>query len=65
MSRQLHELPDGWLDKVWNRLQPVEDECDCGEPECAICAVDDVCDMFNELDPERFPLIVDGELVEN
>ena len=61
MATELKILPEDFLDHVWNRLCEVDDDSSRDE---AIEAVDDVCDLFNEYDAERFPLEVDGELVE-
>lgn len=61
MPKERNVLPDDFLDKVWNRLAEVDDDSSRDQ---AIEAVDDVCDIFNELDAERFPLEVAGELLE-
>ena len=61
MATELNILPDDLLDNVWNRLCEVDEDSSRDE---AIEVTDDISDMFNEYDPERFPLEVDGELVE-
>ena len=62
MAPELRVLPDDFLDNVWNQLCSVDEDSSRDE---YIEVVDGVCDMFNEYDPERFPLQVDGELVED
>jgi hypothetical protein len=61
MAKELKILSDGFLDKAWLALCAVDENSSRDE---YVEAVDEVSDMFNELDAERFPLEVDGEVVE-
>lgn len=60
-EKKLHVIPDGWLDEIWEGLVQVNEDSSRDE---MWAAIDEVTDKFNELDPERFPLEVDGEVVE-
>jgi hypothetical protein len=60
-EKTLKILPEDFLDKVWALLAEVDE--DSSRDELVDCT-DGISDLFNEYDPERFPLIVDGELVE-
>jgi len=58
-TKELKILPEDFLDNVWGHLSPLSDDSSRDE---LLEATDAIADMFNEYDPERFPLIVDGEL---
>jgi hypothetical protein len=62
MASELRILPEDFLDKVWSCFAEIDDD---SSRDAALEAIDDACDIFNEYDPERFPLIVDGEVVED
>jgi hypothetical protein len=61
MAQELRVLPDDFLDRVWAEVAAIDENSSRDE---AIEATDNISDIFNEYDPERFPLEVDGELVE-
>ena len=61
-EKALNIMPDGWLDKVWTKLAEVDENSSRDE---YVEVVDEISDMFNELAPERFPLEVDGEVMED
>jgi len=61
-NEELKILPKDFLDNVWSHLSPLSDDSSRDE---LLEATDAIADMFNEYDPERFPLIVDGEVVDD
>lgn len=53
-NEEINIIPKGLLDRIWNRLAVEVDTDSCSQQE-ATAAIDDVCLMLHEADPNRFP----------